>query len=251
MPNRLQDAVEKANNDSSVHVILLTGAGRLFCAGWDLKLFAETPRPVLGSQNMPWDPIVDFQFMNHATSCFMSLWRSLKPVVAKVKGFAVAGGSDIALCCDIVVMENDARIGYPPARVWGCPTTFMWAHRVGLTWAKKLMLTGDLIDGISAARINLVTAAVPKEEIDCYTDALVGRIASVPKNQLAMHKLVINSAFEQMGLLQTQRLATFFDGVARHSPEGIEWKEKAEKFGIKQAIKERDEQSRNSLSAKL
>ena len=125
MPPEIRAAVEEANRDDSVHVIVLTGAGRSFCAGYDLAVFAEASGPNPGVQEMPWDPTVDYRLMSRCTQDFMSLWRSHKPVIAKVRGHAVAGGSDIALCCDLVVMSEDARIGYPPARVWGCPTTAM------------------------------------------------------------------------------------------------------------------------------
>jgi len=126
MPPLLNDAVSRANDDDTIHVIVVSGAGRAFCSGYDLELYAETPRPCPGSQDMPWDPMVDFKMMHSNTQHFMSLWKSHKPVICKVHGFAVAGGSDIALCSDLIVMAENARIGYPPARVWGCPTTAMW-----------------------------------------------------------------------------------------------------------------------------
>ncbi|MBI1962539.1 MAG: crotonase/enoyl-CoA hydratase family protein, partial [Candidatus Rokubacteria bacterium] len=146
MPRALAAAVADANRDPAVHVIVLAGAGRAFCAGYDLERYAEAPGPQRWSQAMPWDPMRDYAGMSENTQCFMSLWRSLKPVVCKVHGYAVAGGSDIALCADVEVMAEDARIGYPPARVWGCPTTAMWVYRVGAERAKHLLLTGDLID---------------------------------------------------------------------------------------------------------
>lgn len=152
MPSELRSAVEQAGADDDVHVIVLTGAGRAFCAGYDLKTFAEAPGTNAGVQEMPWDPTVDFRMMYRNTEDFMSLWRSYKPTIAKVQGHAVAGGSDIALCCDLVVMADDARIGYPPARVWGVPTTAMWVYRLGAERAKRMLLTGDLIDGRQARR---------------------------------------------------------------------------------------------------
>jgi enoyl-CoA hydratase len=239
-PDALRDAVARANADDAVHVILLTGAGRAFCSGYDLKDYAEAPRPVRGSQDMPWDPLVDYQWMRHSTDCFMSLWRSLKPVVAKVRGFAVAGGSDIALCCDLVVMAEDAKIGYPPARIWGCPTTAMWVYRIGAEKAKRMLLTGDLIDGRTAKDYGLVIDAVPEAELDAHVEALVERIASVPKNQLMMQKLMVNQAYDNMGLNSTQTLATLFDGITRHSPEGVAFKARCEQIGFKAAVKERD-----------
>lgn len=239
-PDALRAAVERANQDDEVHVICLTGAGRAFCAGYDLKAYAEAPRPVKGSQDMPWDPLVDYQWMRHSTDCFMSLWRSLKPVVAKVRGFAVAGGSDIALCCDLVVMAEDAKIGYPPARIWGCPTTAMWVYRLGAEKAKRMLLTGDLIDGRTAKEYGLVLDAVPEAELDAHVEALLARIASVPKNQLMMQKLMVNQAYDNMGLNSTQTLATLFDGITRHSPEGVAFKARCEQIGFKAAVKERD-----------
>lgn len=240
MPARLAEAVAEANRDDEVHVLVLSGAGRAFCAGYDLELYAEPPRPCPGSQEMPWDPLADFQWMSEATRNFMSLWRSPKPVICKVHGYAVAGGSDIALCADLVVMAAEARIGYPPARVWGCPTTAMWLYRIGAEQAKRLLLTGDLIDGREAARIGLVSEAVPAADLDQRVEALARRIAGVPKNQLWMQKTMVNQAFENMGLATTQLLATLFDGMARHTPEGVAFKARCEAVGFKAAVKERD-----------
>lgn len=240
LPQELRNVVERANSDDGVHVIVLSGAGRAFCAGYDLEVFAEAPRPVPGSQEMPWDPMLDYRLMSENTRCFMSLWRGHKPVVCKVHGHAVAGGSDIALCCDLIVMADDARIGYPPARVWGCPTTMMWIYRVGAERAKRMLFTGDTIDGVEAERIGLVTRAVPAAALDAEVEALAARIAAVPLNQLMMHKLVINQAYDNMGLGSTQVLATLFDGIARHTPEGVAFKDQAEQVGFKQAVRDRD-----------
>jgi enoyl-CoA hydratase len=240
MPSEIRVAVEQANADDGVHVIVVTGAGRAFSAGYDLKEFAEAAGENPGVQSMPWDPTVDFKMMHRNTQDFMSLWRSHKPTIAKVRGFAVAGGSDIALCCDMVVMSEDARIGYPPARVWGCPTTAMWVYRLGAERAKRMLLTGDLIDGREAARIGLVGEAVPDAELDARVAALAARMAGVPRNQLMMQKLMVNQAFDNMGLAGTQMLATLFDGIARHSPEGMWFKTRAEEVGFKQAVLERD-----------
>ena len=241
MPGAIRAAVERANADPEVHAILLTGAGRAFCAGYDLNRYAEQPgRGAGGSQEMPWDPLVDYQFMSRNTEYFMSLWRSLKPTIAKVHGYAVAGGSDIALCCDLVVMAEEARIGYPPARLWGCPTTAMWVYRVGAERAKRMLLTGDLIDGREAKAIGLVLDAVPAATLDARVEALLARIASLPKNQLMMQKLTINQAYDNMGLATTQVLANLFDGIARHTPEGVAFKARCEEVGFAEAVRERD-----------
>ena len=240
MPGALSAAVAAANADPEVHVIVLSGAGKAFSAGYDLSFYAEGDGAGEVAQPMPWDPLKDYAFMRRNTEHFMSLWHSAKPVICKVQGYAVAGGSDIALCCDCVVMAEDAEIGYMPARVWGCPTTAMWVYRVGAEQAKRMLLTGDKIDGREAARMGLVMKAVPAADLDAAVEVLAARMASVPINQLTMQKMVINQATEAMGLAQTQRLATVMDGIARHSPEGLAFKHRSEEVGWKQAVDERD-----------
>ena len=240
MPGEIRAAVERANADDGIHVIVLAGAGRGFCSGYDLKAFAETKGENPGVQSMPWDPMVDYRFMKQCTDDFFSLWRSYKPVICKVHGYAVAGGSDIALCADIVIMAEDAKIGYPPARVWGCPTTAMWVFRIGAERAKRMLLTGDLVDGRKAKEMGLVYDAVPAAELDAAVDALAQRMAGVPKNQLMMQKLMINQAYENMGLASTQMIATLFDGITRHSPEGMWFKAYSEEHGFHEAVRLRD-----------
>ena len=240
MAGDLAEAVAKADADRDVHVMVLSGNGEAFCSGYDLEYYAESDEPHPYSQEMPWDPMQDFQLMWANTQNFMSIFRAMKPVLCKVHGFAVAGGSDIALCSDLVIMADDAQIGYMPARVWGCPTTAMWVHRLGPEQAKRMMFTGDKITGKEAAEIGLVLKSVPEAELDGEVEKLASRMASVPINQLAMHKQVINSAIEAQ-VMQTQRLATVFDGITRHSPEGMNFKKRSETVGWKQAVKERDE----------
>ena len=181
MPGDLRRAVEQATNDDGDHVIVLTGAGRGFCGGYDLNVFAEGDSPAI--QEMPWDAMIDYQFMQCCTDSFMSLWRCPKPVIAKVQGDAVAGGSDIALCADIIIMNEAARIGYPPARVWGCPTTAMWVYRLGAERAKRMLFTGDLITGAEAEDIGLVLKAVPLDDLDDAVQSLVKRIKGIWSNQ--------------------------------------------------------------------
>jgi enoyl-CoA hydratase len=243
MPAELRLAVETASEDNAVHVIVLTGAGRAFCTGYDLAQTADDPTAAAGGQDPtqgPWDPVVDLAMMHRNTQDMMSLWRSPKPTIAKVRGYAVAGGSDIALCCDLVVMAEDAQIGYPPARVWGIPTTAMWVHRLGAERAKRMLFTGDLVTGLEAARMGLVLEAVPEAQLDARVDALAARIGAVPKNQLMMSKLLVNQSVEATGLAQTQLFASLFDGIARHSPEGIWFKQLAEREGFKEAVRQRD-----------
>jgi enoyl-CoA hydratase len=241
MPREIRLAVEEANNDDAVHVIVLQGAGRAFCSGYDLKHFAEQSGP--GSviqEDMPWDPMRDYRLMKSYTEDFMSLWRSYKPTICRVQQYAVAGGSDIALCCDFVVMEDTARIGYMPTRVWGCPTTAMWVYRLGPMRSKRMLFTGDTIDGVTAKEWGLVADAVPPEQLDDAVNVLAERMAGVPKNQLMMQKLMINQAYNTMGMENTQMFATLFDGITRHSPEGMWFKAYAEQNGFGEAVKWRD-----------
>ena len=240
MPGEIRQAVERANQDERVHVIVLAGAGKAFCAGYDLKQYAEGDEARRYTQPMPWDPMRDFALMKRNTDDFMALWRSYKPTIARVHGYAAAGGSDIALCCDFIVMAEDARIGYMPARVWGCPTTAMWTYRLGAQRAKQMLLTGDLIDGRTAKEWGLAAEAVPAKRLDAAVAVLAQRMAGVPKNQLMMQKLVINQVVETMGLAKTPVLATLFDGITRHSPEGLWFKRYAEEFGFAAAAGWRD-----------
>jgi len=243
MPTEIREAVEKANLDDAVHVIILQAAGKGFCGGYDLVEFAEqglSQGTTDGKSETLWDPMVDFQMMYQNTKDFMSLWNSYKPTIARVHGDAVAGGSDIALCCDLVIMSDTARIGYPPARVWGCPTTAMWVYRLGAEKAKRMLLTGDLISGVEAEKMDLILESAPSDKLDERVMFWAERMQGVPRNQLMMQKLMINQAFENMGMQNTQMFATLFDGVTRHSPEGAWFKNRAQEAGFKQAVNERD-----------
>src|SRR5579871_6629303 len=186
LPVELEAAVEKANGDAGIHVIVLAGAGKAFCAGYDLTYYPQAAGTNAGVQKMPWDPMKDYAFMMRNTERFMSLFRSHRPVICKVHGFAVAGGSDIALCSDLVIMAEDAQIGYMPARVWGCPTTAMWVYRLGPEKAKRMLFTGDLVYGQEAKALGLVLDSVPLAELDRRVDEIAGRIEGVPRNQLMM-----------------------------------------------------------------
>jgi enoyl-CoA hydratase len=247
MPREIRAAVEWAEADDEVHAIVVEGAGRAFCAGYDLAEFAERGAETgdvadhpSRQQKAPWDSMVDYAVMKRYTEDFMALWRSSKPTIAKVHGFAVAGGSDIALCCDLLVIADDARIGYMPSRVWGCPTTAMWTYRVGPARAKQLMFTGDTLSGREAAEWGLANLAVPAGELEAATRALAERICGVPRSHLAMHKLVVNQVMLTMGLEQSQMLATVFDGIARHNPEGMWFRRQAQVEGFRPAVEWRD-----------
>lgn len=240
-PREIRAAVEWANADDEVHVIVVEGAGKGFCGGYDLAHFAQSMADhPCQQESAPWDPMVDYAVMKRNTEDFMSLWRSAKPTIAKVHGYAAAGGSDIALCCDLLVMAEDARIGYMPTRVWGCPTTAMWTYRLGPTRAKQLMFTGDTIDGRTALAWGLANEVVAAEALEGAAMALAGRIAGVPRGHLAMHKMVVNQVMLAMGLEQSQMMATVFDGITRHNPEGLWFRRYAQAEGFKAAVQWRD-----------
>ncbi len=241
MPGEIRRAVELANTDDEVHAVVLAGAGRAFCAGYDLQAFGEqrVDHPCQ-QESTPWDPMLDYRTMKRFTDDFMSLWHSHKPTIAQVHGHALAGGSDIALCSDLLVMADDARIGYMPTRVWGCPTTAMWAFRLGPMRAKRMMFTGDTIDGATAKEWGLAIDAVPAAQLDETVRTLADRIAGVPRGELMMHKLVVNQVLDAMGLGQAQVLATVFDGITRHNPEGMWFRRRAQLHGYKDAVAWRD-----------
>lgn len=254
---RLSECVEQADLDAAARVILLSGAGSGFCGGYDLVDSAEgmltseergdgTPLDPLTiaanhDPSRTWDPMVDYAMMRRNVRVFMQLFESTTPVVCKVHGFCVAGGTDLALCSDLVVASTDAKIGYPPARVWGSPTTALWAHRVGPQRAKRLLFTGDSIDGSTAAEWGLAVEAVDQDLLDERVEQLVGRIALMPANQLAMMKLLVNQTLEAQGLRGTQVLGTLLDGIARHTPEGYAFQADALANGFREAVRKRDE----------
>jgi len=259
MPVELAACVERANLDPAVHAIALAGNGTGFCGGYDLVASAEGEKAELGGDAPPgspldpamiaanhapqsdWDPVVDYQFMSRNVRGFMSLFHSEKPVLCKVHGYCVAGGTDMALCSDLLVIAEDAKIGYPPARVWGSPTTAMWASRLGPMRAKRLLLTGDSLSGAEAAEWGLATEAAPAAELDERFERLLERVARLPVNQLVMMKLLVNQSVHAQGLASSQALGTFFDGIARHTEEGHEFVRRAAAGGFKQAVRERDE----------
>jgi enoyl-CoA hydratase len=257
MPRELAECVERADLDPDVHVIALSGNGKGFCGGYDLVESAEgsfeqsggpsgsplDPARIAANHDPAgtWDPAVDYQMMSRNVRGFMSLFQADKPVICKVHGFCVAGGTDMALCSDLLVIAADARIGYPPARVWGVPTTALWAHRVGPERAKRLLFTGDLLTGAEAREWGLAVEAPSPEELDTRFEALLERIALTPINQLVMMKLMVNQALYAQGLAASQALGTFFDGIARHTPEGYKFQRRAAESGFKEAVRERDE----------
>lgn len=233
----LEACLDTAEEDVAVRVIRLRGEGRVFCAGYDIGWGAEVMEE--SEAGRPWDPMADLKMMSRFVSTYMRLWRSPKPVVAQVHGFCVGGGTDLALCSDLIVCAEDARIGYPPARVWGSPTTSMWIYRLGLERAKRLLLTGDALDGVKAVEWGLASECHPAADLDAGALALCSRIALLPSNQLHMMKVLVNQAYDQMGLPTTQLIGTLLDGAARHTPEGVAFS-KAAMEDVRAAVEQRD-----------
>jgi enoyl-CoA hydratase len=233
----LRAALERAWGDPDVRAIRLRGAGRVFCAGYDIDWGAEAMSGELEAGE--WDPIRDYQWMSRFVDAYMDLWRSPKPVIAQVHGFCVGGGTDFALCSDLIACAEDCRIGYPPARVWGSPTTAMWVYRLGLERAKRVLLTGDALDGRTAVDWGLASLAVPADDLDAAALDLARRVALLPANQLHMMKLLVNQAYEQMGLRVTQLVGTLLDGAARHTPEGLAFS-RAALDDVRRAVADRD-----------
>lgn len=235
----VRTALAEAIADPGVRVVRLRGAGRAFCAGYDIGWGSAAMAEAEG--DAPWDPMADLRMMQgFVADTYMALWRSPKPVIAQVHGFCVGGGTDFALCSDLIVCAEDCRIGYPPARVWGSPTTAMWTYRLGLERSKRLLLTGDALDGRTAAAWGLASEAVPAAELDDAGLALARRVARLPANQLQMMKTLVNATIEQMGLSTTQLIGTLLDGAARHTPEGTDFTRRAGD-DVRAAVRERDD----------
>jgi enoyl-CoA hydratase len=232
---QLLAALRDAEDDDGVRVVRLRGAGPSFCAGYDIGWGAEAMAAGAG----PWDPAADLALMQRFVDAYMALWRSPKPVIAQVHGACVGGGTDLALCADLIVCAEDCRIGYAPARVWGSPTTAMWMYRLGLERCKRLLLTGDPVYGRRAVEWGLASEAVPADELEAAGRALAERVALLPGNQLHMMKVLVNQAFEQMGLATSQLVGLLLDGAARHTPEGAAFTERAT-ADVRAAVAERD-----------
>ena len=261
-PLELSALVERADLDPNVHVILVSGRGEGFCAGFDLSAYADRTgsagdagikgkyqgtvldgrtQAVNHLPNQPWDPMIDYQMMSRFVRGFSSLMHADKPTVVKIHGYCVAGGTDIALHADQVIAAADAKIGYPPTRVWGVPAAGLWAHRLGDQRAKRLLFTGDCITGAQAAEWGWAVEAPEPEDLDERTERLVQRIAAMPVNQLIMVKLALNSALLQQGVVTSRMVSTVFDGVARHTPEGHAFVADAVEHGFREAVRHRDE----------
>jgi enoyl-CoA hydratase len=240
----IADGVERASRSKEVAAIVLRGVGDTFTAGYDLTAGGrwDTPygAPDIDHRDGAWDPVRDLQFMGNNVRRFMSIWHCPKPVLGEIKGWAVGGATDLVLCCDQLYMASDAHIGYAPSRIYGTPTTMLWVYRLTLEHAKQFLLTGRAIDAETAHRIGLVSHVVPPDELGDFIEAEARLYRNIPANQLALNKLLINQAYENMGLRTTQLLGTLFDGVTRHTEEAYRWAESFQEKGFREVIRERD-----------
>jgi enoyl-CoA hydratase len=241
------DGVDAAWKSPAVAAIVLRGAGDTFTAGYDLTASGEDRSwtvpygaPEIDAREGAWDPVRDYQFMGHNVRRFMKIWECPKPVLGEIKGWAIGGATDLVLCCDLLYMADDAHIGYAPSRIYGTPTTMLWIYRIGLEHAKQFLLTGRAIDAQTALRIGLVSEVLPVAELAEHVENEARRFTHIPANQLALNKLLINQAFENMGLRTTQLLGTLFDGITRHTEEAYRWAESFREKGFREVIRERD-----------
>jgi enoyl-CoA hydratase len=243
--DELAAAIDEADADHAVHVILLRAEGPAFCAGygldWSTAAQMEERALAEGGKKRVWDSVADLRMMERFIATYMKLWYAKKPTIAAVQGWCIGGGTDMVLCADMIVAGEGARFGYPPSRVWGTPTTAMWVYRLGLERAKRYLLTGDEIPAPEAARIGLILEAVPDAELEARAMALARRMARVPVNQLVMLKLLANQTAENMGLASSRLLGTLFDGIARHTQEGLDFVGRAQEVGFRQAVRDRDD----------
>jgi enoyl-CoA hydratase len=268
--DELAAAIDAADADRDVRVILLRAEGPAFCAGygldWSTRAQAQegavgAPRPsgprpwgprgaasraaargeAPPTEARSWDSVADLRMIGSFVDTYLKLWYARKPVIAAVQGWCIGGGTDMVLCADCIVAGEGATFGYPPARVWGTPTTAMWVYRMGLEQAKRYLLTGDAIPATEAARIGLILEVVPDAELQTRATALAERMAELPTTQLVMLKLLCNQTVENMGFASSRTLGTLFDGIARHTEEGLAFVRRASEVGFRDAVRERDD----------
>jgi len=246
MLQELHDALLEADDRTDVNVIVLSGAGKDFCVGYDLGGIyqrREAEKESDGSYRKRSSCIDDDSWGLEQTQRRMAVIFDLhKPVIAKVHGNCLAGGTDLALYCDLIVAAQDARIGFPAIRANGSPPNHMWIYHVGPQWAKRLLLTGDCLSGIDAAQIGLVLEAVPAAELDAHVIELARRIASVDVELLASHKRIVNLAMELSGARTMMRVAAEMDARAHFSngPAKSKFDADVASVGMKSAVQNRD-----------
>ena len=240
LASELSAAIDEGDNNPDAHVILLRAEGPAFCAGYGLDWSTQAQAGESGRERA-WDSVEDLRGISYFVDVYMKLWYAWKPTIAAVQGWCIAGGTDMVLCADMIVAGEGASFGYPPSRVWGTPTTAMWVYRLGLERAKRYLLTGDEIKAPEAAEVGLILEVVPDDELQERAMALARRMALLPVNQLVMLKKLCNQTAENMGLASSRTLGSLFDGIARHTQEGLDFVARSQEVGIRQAVRERDD----------
>ena len=238
--DELAAAIDQLDADPQARVILLRAEGPAFCAGYGLD-WSTRAQAADDGRTRVWDSVADHRMMSRFVDTYMKLWYASKPTIAAVQGWCIAGGTDMVLCADIIIAGEGASFGYPPARVWGTPTTAMWVYRLGLEKAKRYLLTGDEIRAPEAAAAGLILETVPDDDLLDHATAFARRMAMVPVTQLVMLKLLCNQTAENMGLASSRLVGTLFDGIARHTQEGLDFVARSQEAGFRQAVRERDD----------
>ena len=237
----LSSAIDAGDAAREAHVILLRAEGPAFCAGYALDWGTVAQAGESSGDARAWDSVSDMRMIGSFVDVYMKLWYARKPTIVAAQGWCIGGGTDMVLCADLIIAGEGTRFGYPPSRVWGTPTTAMWVYRMGLEQAKRYLLTGDEISATEAARIGLILETVPDDDLQEHAMRLAARMAQVPTNQLVMLKLLCNQTAENMGLASSRQLGMLFDGVARHTQEGLDFVERAQQVGFRQTVRERDD----------
>ena len=243
MPDEIETAIGLAERDPQIKVIVLRGAGRAFSAGYDFGGGFQHWGEAMMTDGK-WDPGKDFAMVSaretSPTQKFMAIWRASKPVIAQVHGWCVGGASDYALCADLVIASEDAVIGTPYSRMWGAYLTGMWLYRLSLAKVKWHSLTGRPLTGVQAAGVELINEAVPFERLEARVAEIAAELSQIPLSQLRAQKLIVNQAYENMGLGSTQLLGPVLDGLMRNTPQAREFITLAEREGVAAAIARRD-----------
>jgi enoyl-CoA hydratase/carnithine racemase len=240
--DELGAALDDAERDRTVKVVLLCAEGPAFCAGFGLDWSTLGDATAGATGGRVWDTVQDVEVIGTFGRTFARLHDISKPTVAAVQGWCVAGGTDMVLNADLIVAGRSARFGYPPARVWGVPEApWVWVARLGLERAKRYLFTGDEITADEAARMGMILEVVDDDALAAHADALARRIALLPLNQLTMMKWMLNDVARHQYEPDTSRLLGFiFDGVARHTQEGLDFVRRAQEIGWRDAVRERD-----------
>jgi enoyl-CoA hydratase len=227
-------SLQEADQDPAIRVMIVRGAGKCFSAGYDLAGGSA-------GQDFPWfTPGGEGHWPRHVTQGWMSIWELSKPVIAQVHGYCLAGGSELATCCDLVYMADDAQMGYPAVR-FGVPDNHFHAWFVGMRKAMEMMLTGDSISGVEAARLGWANASFPAAELESKVLEIAQRIATVPPDLVQLNKRVVHRQMEVMGLHTGIRLGSELCALGTHQKSMHEFLKQMREKGLTGALQDRDQ----------